>query len=314
MRTRMNKPALLLSLLALGALGLVACGGGDDDQTTAAFKTKVSVDHAHPTAAQIKEAERQIAGAWQRELAADNTADNKPCGYFDRYRFAVVEGDVSCSVASGVMRRNLSGGARALPGSWHCGGSDSGGGCVNEAGDTILDWVTCHNRSPCPGWIKHSVAQRRVATAHPDTPEAKLSREQTQELKREANTWASLFADRACNRYMGQPICQRLACEREVVSANVRVHGGGRIENCTPLSAAFQKSFADATVEDIKRIVLIDYWKGRPLYEAAVKFSNGEVVVFVDVPPGGCPGGPCSWGIADLPRNSHFLAAAAPRE
>jgi hypothetical protein len=31
MRTRMNKPALLLSLLALGALGLVACGGDDDD-------------------------------------------------------------------------------------------------------------------------------------------------------------------------------------------------------------------------------------------------------------------------------------------
>jgi hypothetical protein len=27
----MNKPALLLSLLALGALGLVACGGDDDD-------------------------------------------------------------------------------------------------------------------------------------------------------------------------------------------------------------------------------------------------------------------------------------------
>jgi hypothetical protein len=144
------------------------------------------------------------------------------------------------------------------------------------------------------------VAQRRhgqedsatEATARPDTPEAKLSREQVQELKREANTWASLFADRACNRYMGQTICERL----------------------TPMSPAFQKSFADATVEDIKRIVLVDYWTERPLYEAAVKFSNGEVVVFVDVPPGGCPGGPCKWGIADLDRqNRHFLAAAAPR-
>jgi hypothetical protein len=34
-----TKVALLLSLLALGALGLVACGGGDDDETTAAPAT-----------------------------------------------------------------------------------------------------------------------------------------------------------------------------------------------------------------------------------------------------------------------------------
>ncbi len=167
-----------------------------------------------------------------------------------------------------------------------------------------------------------SATAAKVSAGHHDggdsppvtTPEAKLSPEKMHRLKREANTWASLFADRACNRYMGQPMCERLDCIREAVSANVRVHGGGRIENCTPVSAAFQKSFADATVEDIKRIVLVDYWKDRPLHEAAVKFSNGEVVVFVDVPPGGCPGGPCSWGIADLDRNTHFLAAAAPRE
>jgi len=198
MRTRMKKPALLLSLLALGVLGLVGCGGGDDEDSATAAKVS---------------------------------------------------------------------------------------------------------------------ANTRTTTAPRDTtPEAKLSREKAHRLKREANTWASLFADRACNRYMGQPMCKRLHCEREAVSANVRVHGGGRIENCTPVSAAFQKSFADATVEDIKRIVLVDYWMDRPLYEAAVKFSNGEVVVFDDVPPGGCPGGPCSWGIADLDRNSHFLAAAAPRE
>jgi hypothetical protein len=37
-RARMKKPALVLSLLALGALGLVACGGGDDEDTTAAAR------------------------------------------------------------------------------------------------------------------------------------------------------------------------------------------------------------------------------------------------------------------------------------
>ena len=36
MRTRMKKLALLLSLLALGALGLVACGGDGDEETTEA--------------------------------------------------------------------------------------------------------------------------------------------------------------------------------------------------------------------------------------------------------------------------------------
>jgi hypothetical protein len=287
---RMKKPALLLSLLALGALGLVACGGGDDDQTTAASETETSIDSA---AVGALKTEHQIARA-RRLALASNTAYNKSCGFWGRsrvYRFVVVEGDASCRAARGVMR-GLGNFGRP-PGSWRCIGDDSEWTCVNEAGQMIMAWVTCRNRSPCPGWIKRSVAQRRAATAPPDTtPEAKLSREQVQELKREANTWASLFADRACNRYMGQPMCQRL----------------------DSVSAAFQKSFADATVEDIKRIVLVDYWGDRPLYEAAVKFSNGEVVVFVDVPPGGCPGGPCKWGIADLDRNSRFLAAAAPRE
>jgi hypothetical protein len=169
MRTRMNKPALLLSLLALGALWLVACGGDDDDQTTAASETET-----------------------------------------------------------------------ALP--------------------------------------------------------AKPSREQVQALKREANTWARLFSRRGvCNKYMGQPICVRL----------------------TPVSEAFQKSFADATVEDIKL-------KGNEqvpppigsIYLAAVKFSNGEVVMFSggrpgpEPPAGSCagPGGGCAWNIAG--ENRRFIQAA----
>jgi hypothetical protein len=146
--------------------------------------------------------------------------------------------------------------------------------------------------------LKAKLSREQVQELKRDAnTEAKLSREQVQELKREANTWASLFADRACNRYMGQEMCMRLACKR-------RYH-------CTPMSAAFQESFADATVEDIKseRIELVR-WIDRPLYEAAVKFSNGEVVVFVDV----CPGGPCKWGIADVDHNRRFVQAAAPRE
>ena len=43
-RTRMKKLALPLSLLALGALGLVACGGDDDDAATAASETEATRD------------------------------------------------------------------------------------------------------------------------------------------------------------------------------------------------------------------------------------------------------------------------------
>jgi hypothetical protein len=40
---RVRKLALLLTLLALGALGLVACGGGDDDESTAASESETTV-------------------------------------------------------------------------------------------------------------------------------------------------------------------------------------------------------------------------------------------------------------------------------
>jgi hypothetical protein len=104
------------------------------------------------------------------------------------------------------------------------------------------------------------------ATLPPDTKtEAKLSREQVQELKRVANYWAPLFARFNCNRSMSQPVCEELP------------HGYPRFSDA--VSAAFQKSFADATVEDIKfnRIVLVGP-SNRPVWEAAVTFSNGEVV------------------------------------
>jgi hypothetical protein len=150
MKTRMNKPALLLSLLALGALGLVACGG-DDDQTAAVSKT-------------------ETAGSEKESVAdepAANTADRKWCGYFGhRYEYAVVKGDVSCRVARGVMRANSI--PRERPGSWSCYGPDSEWTCDNDAGATIKAWVTCaawrHDRPHgrhCPGWIKRSEEQRR---------------------------------------------------------------------------------------------------------------------------------------------------------
>jgi hypothetical protein len=62
---------------------------------------------------------------------------------------------------------------------------------------------------------------------------------------------------------MRQSVCERLACHGKM---------GEPIENCTPVSAAFQQTFADATVEDIAI-----GWHGAHA-RAAVKFSNGVVV------------------------------------
>jgi hypothetical protein len=291
----MTKVALLLSLLALGALALVACGGGDDDQTTAASETETAGE----------------------ELAADY----RSCGSFGRYRFAVVEGDISCREARGVMDANMAGGVAVekLPGGWICSGSDAYGECFDldpatgEAENTIRARV---RENVLRRWRAAEAQAKRAAEA-----QAKLSRKQVQELKRgrgkevqelkrAANDWASLFADTLCNRYMGQPICERLDCLRHVLN----------LDNCTRMSKEFQKSFADATVEDIefKGVEVLPGPPGRHIYYlATVEFSNGEVVVFNRVAwTRGCagPGSGCVWNVEGPERNRRFFEAAAPRE
>ena len=133
------------------------------------------------------------------------------------------------------------------------------------------------------------------ATATEPTLPPEPSPELVQALRRDAKTWASLFAVRPCNRYLGQPLCERVR-------------------------PAFQKSFVDATVEDIEHKGTVEV--GPPagtIYRAAVTFSNGEVVVFgggrpetmppaASCPgPGGSPGQRCTWIL--LP-NRRFIQAA----
>ena len=115
----MRKPALLLSLLALGALGLVACGGGDDDddETTAASATEIP-----------------DVRATYDELAAD-PADNKSCGVSERRGLTVVEGDISCRQARRLMHRVA---YNRVPYRWRCIGPEGATGgyevCTNLPG------------------------------------------------------------------------------------------------------------------------------------------------------------------------------------
>jgi hypothetical protein len=171
------------------------------------------------------------------------------------------------------------------------------------------------------------------ATVPPKTTaEAKLSPEQLQELergkqaqdlKRAANYWASRFATHVCT---GESLCARLTCSE---ASRVALESGWltearerrtreAIENCTPVSAEFQRSFADARVEDIefKGVEALRPSIG-PLYLATVKFSNGVVVAFVG--PGECGAGPppgsgCAWYLAGPEQNRRFVQAATSRE
>ena len=109
----MKKLALLLSLLALGALGLTACGGGDDDEATAASGAETTDDRTTDDA-----------------LAADS----KSCGVYQRWRLAVVRG-MSCREARRVIQNYVNG--RPIPHGWICTGGDRPVLCVGEAGVRI---------------------------------------------------------------------------------------------------------------------------------------------------------------------------------
>jgi hypothetical protein len=110
-------------------------------------------------------------------------------------------------------------------------------------------------------------------TAEPtQANEPSLSAEQ--EIERAGNAWARLFAGGDRRRaapgtctYMTQPACERIGCERV---------DGRPIENCTPASWQFRKSFADAIVVEI-------VIRGR---NAAARFSNGETAEFSDAAEG----------------------------
>jgi hypothetical protein len=93
--------------------------------------------------------------------------------------------------------------------------------------------------------------------------EASPSAEQT--IERTGDKWAPLFAaDKAGCEYMTQAACERINCERP---------GGRLIQNCTPPSLEFRRSFAGAVVEDIAI-------RG---HRAAARFSNRETVEFTEI-------------------------------
>jgi hypothetical protein len=300
-RARMRKLALLLSLLALGALGLVVFDGGDDDQTTAVVfeggdddqTTAVSeaetagerYQNLRPYYGSPEQKIEQAGNAWAANFAAGGPGDH--CGYMTQPACE----RIACERAGGSTIRNCTPPSAEFRRSFE--------------GATVVDVVAIEGRQAAARfsngetvvlfdasgvWLIKKVGWNQEAKLSPEQMQAlKRGRgKQVQELKRRANDWASLFATNNCNRYMGQPICERMG----------------------PVSAAFQKSFADATVEDImfKGVEVIPVGH---IYLATVKFSNGEAVVFQLVPwARGVCGSGCVWSIAEPDQNRRFLQAA----
>jgi hypothetical protein len=169
------KLALLLSLLAFGALPLVACGGGDDDKTTAASATEIT---DNPTTYDFD------------ELAAD-PADNKSCGVSESRGLTVVEGDFSCREARRLMHRVA---YNRLPYQWRCMGPEGATG----------GYEVCTNLPGASSRIVMSV----------QFPRRYREQEVEQIGKKWASFFAAGGGGRSACTYETQPVCERIACER----------------------------------------------------------------------------------------------------
>jgi hypothetical protein len=134
-----TRPALLLSLLALGALGLLAFEGGDAEATA-----KSETETAGEGYVDLR--------PYYSQASKTRAVDRRYCGSYGRWNWWV-EGDISCRAARRVIRLMV---YASLPASWICGGGDTRPVCfTREPGDGIkiigrfcADW---HSRHPCSG-------------------------------------------------------------------------------------------------------------------------------------------------------------------
>jgi hypothetical protein len=173
----MNRLAPHLALLAVGALGLVACEGDDDGPAA----TDASATTIEPSG------ERGTVDA----RAGRSCGELRVAPSYPVIAVEVVEGKVSCRAARRVVKQayidpwptSVPGMVRV--GSWTCTGPEGLKECVRRPGATI----------------GASFAGRWPAAEH--------------RIKRIGNKWAHLFATgdlAACNMYMTQPACERISC------------------------------------------------------------------------------------------------------
>jgi hypothetical protein len=245
---------LLLTLLALGALGLVACGGGDDDETT----TEVGLSREQRIEQEIERTGNRWAPlfAAARDRAACRYQTQPLCERIDCER--VSTGTIrNCTPPSSAFRESFADATVedvAVVGE-KAGARFSNGEAVELDGPTL-------GRAPVPGdvWQIHKVGGNAGDVEF---------------ITKVGNAWAPLFAEdysAACEFMFGQPLCEEFFGQ---VGEPPEV---GR-------PSAFQRSFANATVErvEVKDARQIKAKDGTPIemHRAAAEFSNGEVVEFI---------------------------------
>jgi hypothetical protein len=262
--SRQSRGALLLSLLAVGALGLAACGGGDDeDSATRAGLSQVS---------QEQRIER-IANKWAALFAADDLAGNGNCWPMsqpacERLNCESVSGPVpDCTPPSAAFRKSFAD-AKVRDVAIEDIQAIQVRAVARFSNGEAVELSAGRYKAPCYGSGCDDGAEGDrpgawlITRFGPDTGDVAFIREV-------GNAWAPLFAEdnsAACEFMYGQPFCEeyfgRVGEPPEVGRPN-----------------EFQTSFANAKVE---RVEIKGPERGRfELQRAAAEFSNGEEVEFI---------------------------------
>ena len=236
-----TKLALQGSLLALGALGLVACSGGDGDETS----TEVGLSPEQKIEQEIEQAGNEWAPIFAGrerfcELMTQPACQRAPSLKFRKsfedatVKDVAITGDAAAARFSNGETVELE--KHNIPDP------------LAEGGDRV-------------GWLIDRFGANAGDVAF---------------ITKVGNAWASLFAEdnSAAGEFMyGQPLVERFF---------------GRVSEPPEVGrpSAFQRSFANATVEGVwvKDAREIRAKDGRPieLHRAAAEFSNGEVVNFIE--------------------------------
>ncbi len=250
--SRESRRALLLTLLALGALGLVACGGGDDDdeRTTEA---RLSPEQ------RIEQAGNEWAPLFAGRERFCELMTQPACG---RVNCETISGPIeNCTPTPSKFRKSF---VDATVRDVVINGDRAAARFSN--GETVeLEKVEL----PDPlaedgdrfGWLIHRFGGNAGDLAF---------------ITKVGDAWAPLFAEdnsAACEFMFGQPLCEEFF---------------GRVGEPPEVGrpSAFQESFADARVErvELKDAKQIRAKDGTPieLHRAAAAFSNGKVVEFIE--------------------------------
>jgi hypothetical protein len=270
----MKTLALLLSLLAIGALGLVACAGGDDDEGSATGpKPSPHLKIERTASAPFMKIER-TANEWALLFAAGaRTCKLMTQPACERTNCERISGPIrNCAPPSSKLRRSFE-------------------------DPTVQDLVLTGDKAAAR--FSNGETVKLEFDGHDSVWRIhKWGRNagDVEFITAVGNQWAPLFAEEtsvACKYMYGQPLCEEFLGrigEREV----------GR-------PSEFQRSFANATVErvHVKRAQQIKAADGTRIEEhkAVAEFSNGELVEFIQ-DPHGPPSSLADWFIDDLGWNA----------